>query len=429
MTRRGFVQASCAVGVTLSLAPKLSAKKPLHPVKAPPFVLSPERDKFLDELERRAAKFFYDEADPYTGQVKDRARTEGEDPRIVASIAATGFGLTALAIADRRGYLDRSLIVPRIERTLEFLLSTKHQHGFFYHFIDMRNGDRAFNCEVSSVDTAWLLCGILHAREHFNTPRIDARANELLDRVDWRWMLNGAETLAHGWTPERGFLPYRWDSYSELMAMYLLAIGSKTNPIPATSWDAWHRPVRNYAGLEWIDSDTPLFTHQYSHAWFDFRNKRDKYTDYFDNSCRATTAHRLRCISLGKDFPWYQANMWGVTASDSRMGYRAWGGIVSNPALDGTLVPCAAGGSLPFMPDKCMSVLETMMDRYGSKIWGRYGFADAFHPRADWVNPDVLGIDQGIMMTMAENLRTGSVWQAVMASPEAKRGLAGVELV
>lgn len=419
---------SCVAGVSAVLTPAIEAKKPAKPAQPKPFVLSSDRDRLLDEVEKRAARYFYDEADPYTGLVKDRARTDGPDPRIVSSIAATGFGLTALALADRRGYLERALILPRVERTLQFLLATKHEHGFFYHFVDMRTGERAWNCEVSSVDTAWLLCGALHAREHFSTARIDHLVNELLDRVDWQWMLNGAELLSHGWTPEKGFLPYRWDSYSELMAMYLFAIGSKTSPIPASSWDTWHRPVRNYAGLEWIDSDTPLFTHQYSHAWFDFRNRRDRYTDYFENSSRATSAHRLHCMSLGRDFPWYQQNMWGVTASDSRMGYRAWGGLVSRPAIDGTLVPCAPGGSLPFLPDKCLAVLETMMERYGAKIWCRYGFADAFHPREDWVNPDVIGIDQGIMMTMAENLRTGSIWQAVMASAEAQRGLSAVQL-
>ncbi len=389
------------------------------------------RESLLNEIQRRAVRFFYDEADPYTGLIRDRARNSySEDKRIVASIAASGFGLTAMAIADRRGFIPRSVALARVERSLEHLARTNQlEHGFYYHFMDMRTGDRAWNCEVSSIDTAWLLCGVLHARAHFDTPKLDSLASEILDRVDWQWMLNGSDTLSHGWTPESGFLPYRWDSYSELMAMYLIAIGSKTSPIPPSSWDAWHRPTRSYAGLKWIDSNTPLFTHQYSHAFFDFRRRHDKYTDYFLNSRLATEAHRLRCVEFSKEFPWYSNNLWGVTASDSRSGYKPWGGLDSRPAYDGTLVPCAAGGSLPFMPDQCMTVLETTLEKYGSTVWGRYGFSDAYHPGFNWVSPDVLGIDLGIMLTMAENYRSGSVWDAMMSTPEAQRGMEAAGLL
>jgi hypothetical protein len=393
-----------------------------------------DQDRLLNEIQRRAVRYFYYEADPYTGLVRDRARNfYTEDRRIVASIAATGFGLSALAIGDRRGFIPRSVALARAERTLEHLINLEHEHGFFYHFMDMRTGDRAWKCEISSIDTAWLLCGMIHARAHFDTARLTSLANEILDRVDWKWMLgdsgrvdpgtDGSGTLSHGWTPEGGFLPSRWDSYSELMAMYLLALGSRTNPIPAESWDAWHRPVRTYAGIQWIDSDTPLFTHQYSHAWFDFRNRRDKYADYFHNSRLATEVHRRHCASLSKEFPWYGNGLWGVTASDSQNGYSPWGGFDSRPAYDGTVVPCAAGGSLPFLPEQCMAVLETVYEKFGSRVWGRYGFSDAFHPHVNWTSPDVIGIDLGIMLTMAENHRTGSVWEAMMSTPEAQRGM------
>jgi hypothetical protein len=393
---------------------------------------STDRERFLDEIQRRAVRYFYDEADPYTGLIRDRARNsfEDEERRIVASTAATGFGLTALAIGDRRGYLTRPVALERVERTLEHLAGTKqHEHGFFYHFVDMRTGDRAWDCEISSIDTSWLLCGVIHARAHFDTPRVDALASEILDRVDWPWLLDESNTLSHGWTPEHGFLTSRWDSYSELMAMYLLAIGARKNPIPAATWDAWHRPVMAYAGLQWIDSDTPLFTHQYSHVWFDFRQRRDKYADYFVNSRIATEAHRLRCISLAKQFPWYNNNFWGVTASDSQHGYIPWGAFDSRPAYDGTFVPCAAAGSLPFLPDLCMSVLETALNKYGTKIWGRYGFFDAHHPRTNWTSPDAVGIDVGITLSMAENLRTGSIWDAMMSTPEVRRGMSAVGLL
>jgi hypothetical protein len=387
--------------------------------------LSPGTDRLLDEIERRACRYFYDEADPRTGLVRDRARMDGPDDRAVASIAATGFGLSALAIADGRGYLPSGAARQRAERTLEFLAGTcHHEHGFFYHFLDMRDGERAWYSEISSVDTAWLLCGVLHARAHFNTPGMDRLASELLDRADWRWMLNGADTLSHGWTPERGFLPYRWDSYSELLAMYLLAVGSRTSPIPASSWDAWKRPERTWDGITYIESIGPLFVHQYSHAWFDFRDRRDRYTDYFQNSRAATLVHRKLCIDLGHRFPWYGPDMWGVTASDSKRGYQVWPTAGSPP--DGTITPCAAGGSVVFLPQECGQVLHNMLDRYGGRIWGRYGFADAFDPGDGWVSPDVIGIDQGIMLLMAENARSQGVWRAVMSTPEARRGIEAV---
>jgi len=415
-SRRGFIKTVSSVGAGVVLARYAKA--------------SIGGERLLSEIQQRAVQYFYDQADPYTGLVRDRARNSyADDQRIVASIAATGFGLTALAIGDRKGFIPRTDAFERVHRTLEHLARRRdHVHGFYYHFMDMRTGDRAWNCEVSSVDTAWLLCGVLHARAHFDSPRIDSLAAEILERVDWQWMTNGGALLSHGWTPERGFLPYRWDSYSELMAMYLLAIGAKNNAIPATSWDAWHRPVRSYEGLRWIDSDTPLFTHQYSHAFFDFRDRRDRYADYFQNSRLATEAHRLHCIALSKRLPSYGPNLWGVTASDSRQGYSPWGGFDSRPDYDGTIVPCAAGGSLPFSPERCMAVLETAYDKFGVRVWGRYGFNDAFHPHANWTSPDVIGIDLGIMLTMAENLRTGSVWEAVMSTPEAKRGMAAVGL-
>ncbi len=415
-TRRGFLKAAASVAAAGVLVPSAKA--------------SGGGEKLLNEIQRRAITYFYEQADPYTGLVRDRARNSyTPDNRIVSSIAATGFGLTALTIGDRSGYIDRDVAFERVHRTLLHLAKRRdHVHGFYYHFMDMRTGERAWNCEVSSVDTAWLLCGMLTARAYYDSRQIDSLAAEILERVDWQWMLNGGALLTHGWTPEGGFLPYRWDSYSELMAMYLLAIGAKSSAIPASSWDAWHRPVRDYEGLRWIDSDTPLFTHQYSHAFFDFRGRRDKYADYFRNSKLATDAHRLHCIALAKRFPWYGPNLWGVTASDSRMGYSPWGGFDSRPDYDGTIVPCAAGGSLPFAPEKCMAVLENALDKFGLRVWGRYGFNDAFHPHVNWTSPDVIGIDLGIMLIMADNLKSGSVWEAMMSTPEAQRGMGAVGL-
>ncbi len=387
----------------------------------------PRREPMLDELERRACQYFYEQAHPLSGLVLDRAPVDGGPSRRVASIAATGFGLSALCIADQRRYLPLGAARQRAVRTLEYLAHrAQSQHGFFYHFLDAASGRRAYKSEVSSVDTTWLLCGVIHAREYFDSPEIARLANQIVERVDWTWMWDGGPTLSHGWTPEHGFLPYRWDCYCELLAMYLLALGSPTHPLPAEAWDNWKRPEIPFGpgNRPFIESPAPLFVHQYSHAWLDFRNKRDNYADYFENSRLATIRHRDFCVSLRDKFPWYGADMWGITASDSRFGYVAWGGPQdpTNSKIDGTLVPCAAGGSLVFLPDECSRVLETMLERYGKNVWTKYGFVDAFQPQADWSSPDVIGIDLGIMLLMAENFRTESPWRAMMQAPEVKRG-------
>jgi hypothetical protein len=384
------------------------------------------REALLEEIEHRACLYFLEQGHPRNGLVLDRARIDGgPDDRRVASIAATGFGLSAMCIAHLRGYVSGDEARTRVENTLEFF-SRKifQQKGFYFHFVDVETGSRAYECELSSIDTAWLLCGVIHARQHFDTRRIRRLANDIIRRVDWRWMLADGPTLCHGWTPEGGFLPYRWDQYSELLAMYLLAIGSSTYPIPSSSWDAWERPrLIESQGHLYIDSPAPIFVHQYSHAWFDFRGQQDGYADYFSNSQLATIRHRDFCVAMRDRFPWFGEDMWGITASDSRHGYIDWGGprTASNVRIDGTLVPCATGGSLVFLPDQCIRVLETMLNRYGKKVWTRYGFVDAFHAQEQWYSPDVIGIDLGIMMLMAENYRTGSVWKAMMESPEAAR--------
>ncbi len=414
LSRRGFVSSLLMGGAALAAAPKVMAMESEPPL--------------LDELEKRACLYFQEATDPKTGLILDRARVQGRETRAIASIAATGFGLSAMCVGDDRGYIDSKTAKAQVRRTLEQLAQeTDHERGFFYHFIDARTGQRAWLSEASSIDTAWLLCGVMHCREYWADDSIKRVATEIIDRVDWRWMLCGSETLCHGWNPEAGFLPYRWDSYSELLAMYLLAIGSTSSPVPVASWDAWKRPMRDIGGVIYIDSETPLFVHQYSHAWLDFRGRRDRYANYYRNSQRATQAHRQFCIDLAPKFPWYGPDMWGVTASDSRRGYRDWG---STPGqVDGTLVPCAAGGSIAFLPDECGRVLSTMMDRYSKNVWSRYGFVDAFQPEANWWSPDVIGIDLGIMLLMTENSRNCSVWDVMMATPEVKRAMDAVGLV
>jgi hypothetical protein len=380
-------------------------------------------EELLDEIERAAHDFFWNETNSRTGQVKDRALVNGRDDHKVASIAATGFGLTALCIADARGYGKAAAIRDRVRQTLRFVRQHAWQeHGFYYHFLDFQGGQRIWNCELSSIDTSLLLCGVLTARAHFSDAEIQDLATAIYERVDWPWMLNGGKAFSMGWKPEEGFLKSRWDHYCELMMIYLLALGSPTHPVSKEAWDAWSRPTVKFQEFEYISGHDPLFTHQYSQAWFDFRHKRDSYANYFDNSVTATRAHKRFCMSLHDEFPDYTDHLWGISSSDSASGYQAWGGPPRLGRLDGSVVPCAAGGSVPLLNEDCMQVLRTIRERY-PRAWGRYGFVDAFNPLKNWYNPDVLGIDLGITMLMAENARSGLVWNTFMKNQDAQRGM------
>ncbi len=389
-----------------------------------PAKLSGEEAAFLDDLERRGCLFFMEQGSEKTGQVLDRARNdlaEARDPRKVSSIAATGFGLTALCIADQRGYLPRQQITERVLTTLDWHLNQLPEvHGFFYHFNHVETGERIWKCELSSIDTSLLLCGVLTARAYFSDARIQSLARQIYERVDWPWMLNQGSAFSMGWHPETGFLTSRWTRYCELMMMYLLAIGSPSHPVPAELWNSFSRPVVQYEGYEYISGQDPIFTHQFSHAWFDFRGRRDAYANYFDNSITATRAHKAFCLSHPE---WFNENYWGVSASDSASGYVEWGGPPAIGPLDGTVAPCAAAGSLPFLPADCIAVLRAMQSTWGQRAWGRYGFVDAFHPAANWYDPDVLGIDQGISVLMTENLRSGFVWNTFMSNLECARAM------
>lgn len=417
MSRRRAIASMAAAAGTMLL--------PLgHTHGEEPFKLSRGDEAFLDDLERQGCLYFWEQAAEKTGQVLDRAHPDpagARDPRRPASIAATGFGLAALCIADKRGYLPHHQIVERVRTTLAWHLNHMPEvHGFFYHFNDVETGQRMPWSELSSIDTALLLCGVLTARGWFDEPAIKEAARQIYERVDWPWMLNGGNTFSMGWQPGKGFLASRWRVYCELMMIYLLAIGSPAHPVSPALWNNFSRPVVHYYGLSYISGKDPLFTHQYSQAYFNFRHRRDSYANYFENSVIATRAHKSFCLSYPN---WYNEDYWGVTASDSAHGYTAWGGPPQLGQIDGTVVPCAAAGSLPFLPADCLRVLRALRSNWGKLAWGRYGFVDAFHPAANWYDPDVLGIDQGITVLMAENLRTGSVWSAFMSNPEAARAM------
>jgi hypothetical protein len=390
--------------------------------------------QFLEDLERRSFQYFWEEGDPDTGLVPDRARMDGspldENHRNVASIAATGFSLTSLSIAADRNWISRNQAQERTRNTLRFFANKAFQeHGWFYHWLDAKTGERRWQSEVSSIDTALLLGGVLTARQYFRADQeIRKLATKIYERVDFQWMLNGQQLLlSHGWKPETGFLKPHWDTYSEDTILYLLAIGSPTHPISPASWYALWRDRYRYEGHAYFTTiGVPLFMHQYAHAWIDYRSWRETKgdrIDYFENSVKATLAHRAFCVNLAHDFPAFGPNVWGITASDSAKGYLAWGGPPRDPQIDGTVVPSAAGGSLMFTPELSVVALRTMREKYGQKIYGKYGFIDAFNPNTGWVDSDVIGINAGIILLSAENARTGNVWRWFMRNPEIPRAM------
>ncbi|HEV7219837.1 MAG TPA: glucoamylase family protein [Terriglobales bacterium] len=388
-----------------------------------PSSLSPEDDKFLEDLEHSNFLFFWEQGNPQTGLIKDRCNIRVKDTSIAASVASTGFGLTAICIGEMRGYVSYSDARLRVIKSLNFLWHKLPTHrGFFYHFANIDTGERLWDSEVSSVDTAILLCGVLTCHQHFQDETIKQLAHAIFDRVDWTWLSEDTSLLPMGWTPEFGFLPYKWNYYSELMMIYLLGMGSSSHPLSSDVWFAWKRTVFEYDGLRYVGSFAPLFIHQYSQAWFDFRGKKDRYADYFQNSVTATDVHRRFCLELNPQFSDYSNALWGITASDSEKGYVVWGGPPAMGPIDGTIVPCAPGGSLPFMPDATMRVLRTIRDHYPQAMC-RYGFVDAFNPLNEWYDTDVIGINTGITMLMAENARTGFIWDTFMKNPEAQRGM------
>ncbi len=421
-----FAQTSLANSPTL----KLQTKRTLYSAD----------EAFIEDLSRRSFQYFWEQANPQTGLVPDRARMDGsqldENHRNVASIAATGFGLTALCIAAERKWINPDQARDRVRTTLRFFADKAfQQHGWFYHWLDAETGERRWQSEVSSIDTALLLGGVLTARQYYrDDAEILRLATKIYERVDFRWMLNGHPTLlSHGWKPETGFLRSRWDTYSEDLILYLLAIGSPMYSISPASWYGLWRDRYRYQGFSYFTTiGVPLFMHQYSHAWVDFRDRRERRgdrIDYFENSINATLAHRAFCVNLAHEFKAFGPNVWGITASDSAKGYLAWGGPPRDPRIDGTVVPYAAGGSLMFTPKLSVDALRTMHEKYERRIYGKYGFVDAFNPHTGWVDTDVIGIDVGIILLSAENMRTGNVWRWFMRNREIPRAMQKIGLL
>jgi hypothetical protein len=396
-------------------------------------------DAFLDLLQETAFAFFWEEANPNNGLIRDRSRLTS-----ASSIAAVGFGLSAITVAIDKGWITREAGRERVLTTLRYFATCPQDgasagscgyRGFFYHFLNMETGLRAGTTELSTIDTALLLGGVLDAGvyfdgEHEDEGRIRSLAETIYERVEWDWASPRAPLVSHGWRPESGFIGNDWNGYNEAMILYILALGSPTFPMPPASWEAWTSGYGNqwgtFYGYTYL-SFPPLFGHQYSHVWIDFRDIHDAYMrtrgiDYFENSRRATLANRAYAIANPNRYPNYGPNEWGLTASDDPFGYRAHG--APPPQSDnGTITPTAAGGSYAFTPEESAIAMRTFYRRYRAELWGEYGFRDAYNIRENWFATDVLGIDQGPILLMIENGRTEAIWERFMTIEAIQQGL------
>ncbi len=378
-------------------------------------------DQFLDLVERSACMFFWNEANPENGLIKDFSKSFVEDAVHMASIASVGFGLPALCIAEQRGWLPKDKVYDRILTTLKFFRDKAEcVRGFYYHFLDMRTGLRWGENELSSIDTTLLMAGVVFAGEYYKGTEVEKIAKELYDRVDWQWMMDNGTTPSMGWFPEKGFLPYRWSSYAEHMVLNLLGVGSKTHPMPVSSWSAFSRPMVNYKEFKFT-GPAALFTQQYSHCFVDFRNKKDAFMDYFENSVQATLANRQWCIDNSNRSKSYGPDSWGLTACDGPDGYKIYGAPYGEN--DGTVAPTAAIGSIVFTPELSIKAMKYMYANYKDKIWGKYGFVDAYNRDKNWVSSKYIGIDEGPIVLMIENYRTGMVWKYFMQNQNIQEAL------
>ena len=374
--------------------------------------ISKRDEAFLNKLERDSFKYFLKEVNPENGLIKDSSR-----PGAPASTAVVGFGLTAICVGESRGWISEKNAYERVLQVLRtFRYKVPHERGFFYHFLDMRTSKRTWGSEASSIDTALFLAGALFAGEYFKGTEVERLANELYNRVDWPWMLNGKDVICMGWKPETGFLRYYWDSYSEAMILYALAIGSPTHPIDKGAWFAWKRTKGSYDDYNVVYSYFgSIFTYQYSHAWIDFRNLVDNDgTNYYTNSIEASLANRQFCIDKSNEYLAYNENSWGVTACLGPNGYKGYGAKPGEALNDGTITPSGMAGSIVFCDEEVIEGLKTLYNDHRRFLYGKYGFKDAFNLDKDWWAEEYLGIDVGITLVMIENYRTGMIWNKFM---------------
>lgn len=390
----------------------------------------PVFDPVLDDLSRRAVQYFWEQSHPKTGLTLDRANNKEDQPRTehVASIAATGFALSALAIGAERGWIERDKALERARKTMRTLVDFPiRSRGWYLHWVDWESGNRLWKSEVSTIDSGILWAGMLIAERYFKDPEITRASDRILREVDWEWMLTdgGAKpdslSLTMGWHPETGFIKARWDSYNELMLLYILALGANER-FPEKSWADWKRPEIEYKGLKLLVGG-PLFLHQMSHVFYDFSGRRDALGyDYWVGARNATLANRQYCVDNPKGFEAYGPDVWGLSACDGPDGYNAFGapGWISD---DGTLAPAAAVASVLFTPSESLAAAKAIQAKH-PETYGRYGYTTGFNPTRKWQSPDVIGIDLGQMLLAIENHRDGLPHRLSMSHPVAQRGMA-----
>ena len=456
-----------SVAVTALSAACSSATAPTSRTSAS-FVPTAAQTAFLDTVQRRTFDWFWETTNTANGLVPDRWPTKS-----FSSIAAVGFGLTSYLVGVEHGWISRDQARDRVLATLRFFWTAPQSadannvtgyRGFYYHFLDMERGVRFEKVELSTIDSGLLLMGVLACRQYFDRAdpgdsTVRALADSIYFRADWPWALSGGASLSMGWHPESGFITSRWIGYDEAMLLYALALGSPTHPIGADAWQAWTRGYRwdSFHGQQYVMFG-PLFGHQYSHVWIDFRGIQDEYMrsrgiDYFENSRRATLAHRAYAVANPAAWRGYADSVWGLTASDGpldsafalagrqRQFHTYWARGAGSDEIndDGTIAPTAAGGSIPFAPEITIPALVAMRRQYGDALFGRYGFVDAFNPSLTdaalhvsqgrivqglgWFDNDHLGIDQGPILLMIENHRSELVWRLLRANPHIARGL------
>lgn len=409
----------------------------------------------LDALQRHAFAYFLNETNAANGLVSDRTQ-----PGAPASIAAVGFALAAYPVGVERAWMTRADAAERTLALLRFFWTSPHgsapdttgYKGFYYHFLDMTTGRRANLCELSTVDSGFLLAGMLAAGMYFDQDseaeqEIRRLADALYRRTDWQWACDRGATVTHGWNPESGFLPYRWEGYDEAMLLYVLGLGSPTFPLPPESYAAWTSTYqwRDIYGYEVLYGG-PLFIHQYSHVWVDFRGiqdafARDKGMDYCENSRRATYVQQAYAIRNPLGFAGYGERFWGLTASDGPgwttqrvrgierqfFGYVARG-VPFGPD-DGTVAPWAVVASLPFAPEIVLPTVEHFQDVY-PQVTGKYCLRCSFNLTVSngdagpgWTSPYHFGINLGPVVLMCENYRSGFLWRLMRACPYIVTGL------
>jgi hypothetical protein len=380
-------------------------------------------DEFLELISRKTFNYFWNEVGEETGFVKDRT---GE--KVPSSIAATGFGLAAICIADSRNWITHQQAYDRVKKTLTAVKNNAARvNGVYYHFIDKNDGYRVWKCEVSSVDTALLLGGVITAEEYFKEKDIKKLCRDIYSNIDWKWMMEPkSKGLYMGWDPEGEFSKYiLWDMFGEEMLMYVLAMGAPKDDyaIPADSWDSFRRPVKNYKGYKYIFCESEsMFTYQYSHAFIDFRNKHDKYADYWKNSYNAINASIAFSEEQKSEHKTYQEGFWGISASDGPDGYKNYGATIFTH--DGTVAPYALCGAVPYVPEKSIAALRNLMANYGEKVWDEeYGFVSSFNLNKDWFSTEHVGIDLGISLLMIENYRTEFIWNHFNKNKYVKNGM------